>query len=1312
MSLSLANARTLYQGAQIAKTFKPNADTGFEGGLFSGLVSKVERNVTDADGVRWPILFLITYEDGEKEHLTLQELEVCLVDKPGMQRRKDKLLAAVTASMHDENGAGPEPQPKHHKRAAEVLGESTQQHSGSDTGQERRSRREGKRRMDDQFEYEDPRDAKRGTGAGGSGSGSAAAAIRSRLGIRQPLPGGAAAAAAAANLTSESQEDYPVGEAGMRLAGLPGHLKRIEVINFMCHENFTMDFGQHVTFVSGTNGSGKSAVLQALQCCLGVRAGATGRARSFQKLIRTGSNEAIIRVTVYNRPYKGFDSYRHSLFGDTITVERRIGRAGSSSSYALKDASGRIQGRKREDLDAMLQTLGLNAANPVCVMTQDTARNFLAGSSSKADQEKYQLYMEATSLEQIAYNLEVSKDQVRQMNESVQQIREEYEAMSAAHVALQKSIKALEGIQGWRVEVEQLEQVLSWAVVEDQAAGAAQVQAALDSMPARLQELERALTELTQEHGSLRQATDDKGQFLAAYNERATALATEQEGAKQTLKLAHRLVRATELRVQRLRGELQEAQAHKEALEGAVREVQEDVVQATQAAVTQYQLQLEQAQAADEACREEVAAADAAQQAASATHRSACERAHALEQQRFGADRTVKAVQQQMQQIKEAGRSKVANFGGRAVASLVAAVQRAKGQFSRPPIGPLGVHLTLDDNRWALAVESALGLQLNSFLVHSYSDSQLLRQMISQHFPHPQALKPSVYVADFDTPPHIIPPASQPPPSVASVYRVLACADKRLAAPILNSLVDHAHIEKLALGASIEQCKEIAWRMQGVMACFAPDGSKYYKKGSSHTQTPPPHWLRYARLGQSSAQQTTELAAEVQRMQQEVERLGCELQQARAEVAAAAQEEARVRAAAAPVRQRQWQARGLLTQLTQQPPPELFACNQADDDDATQAELWKAAQGCVDLEQQLRELGREAEAAQAALVLAQQGMQEKREAIARLNEENEAFVSSYDQQVQQLAAVAGRLEDTRAAEEDQRAKRGQLEALATQQAQMLSQLEEGAAKICSREVAAEARREVEARLRSRQDLTEEQVAALMTAELLHKKIKVLERKIAEHEREAGGSLPEVQDAFAASTARMGREGRRAREALSMFQVIEDALKLRVRKLSELDHRLEDLVNAKFRAYMWKKGHSGMIKLDRKAQSLQLKVQIGSKGSKEAGGAVKDLKQLSGGERSYTTVAFTLALGGHTEMPFRAMDEFDVFMDAINRRVAMQNLFDFARENGELQFIFLTPQDISAVEDARQACQQQGQQMPAGFVRVVTMRPPRANAIRA
>ena len=65
-----------------------------------------------------------------------------------------------------------------------------------------------------------------------------------------------------------------------RTEGLPGQLKSIRLENFMCHENFSMDFGPHVTFVNGTNGSGKSAVLQGLQFCLGMQAAKTGRARA------------------------------------------------------------------------------------------------------------------------------------------------------------------------------------------------------------------------------------------------------------------------------------------------------------------------------------------------------------------------------------------------------------------------------------------------------------------------------------------------------------------------------------------------------------------------------------------------------------------------------------------------------------------------------------------------------------------------------------------------------------------------------------------------------------------------------------------------------------------------------------------------------------------------------------------------------------------------------------------------------------------------------------------------------------------------
>ena len=72
---------------------------------------------------------------------------------------------------------------------------------------------------------------------------------------------------------------------------------------------------------------------------------------------------------------------------------------------------------------------------------------------------------------------------------------------------------------------------------------------------------------------------------------------------------------------------------------------------------------------------------------------------------------------------------------------------------------------------------------------------------------------------------------------------------------------------------------------------------------------------------------------------------------------------------------------------------------------------------------------------------------------------------------------------------------------------------------------------------------------------------------------------------------------------------------------------------------------------------------------------RDPGALSGGEKSFSQICLLLALWEDSRSPFRALDEFDVFMDAVNRRLAMKLLIDYARgHSNSSQFILITPQN--------------------------------------
>ena len=70
----------------------------------------------------------------------------------------------------------------------------------------------------------------------------------------------------------------------------------------------------------------------------------------------------------------------------------------------------------------------------------------------------------------------------------------------------------------------------------------------------------------------------------------------------------------------------------------------------------------------------------------------------------------------------------VAVFGGNEMLRLVQAIDAAvrQGKFQKRPIGPIGAHLSLSDERWSFAVDAAIGGCFGFFLVHSHRDLQEL----------------------------------------------------------------------------------------------------------------------------------------------------------------------------------------------------------------------------------------------------------------------------------------------------------------------------------------------------------------------------------------------------------------------------------------------------------------------------------------------------------------------------------------------------------------------------------------------------------
>lgn len=160
----------------------------------------------------------------------------------------------------------------------------------------------------------------------------------------------------------------------------------------------------------------------------------------------------------------GSTAYQHQEYGDYITVERSFGRNGNSS-FKIRGATGRTVTTKKGDLDSITDYFSLQMDNPMNVLSQDMARQFL---SSSTPAEKYKFFVKGVQLEQLDQDYRLIEEKTDQLQEQVETRKGDIGPLKAKFEEAKRRLDASERQENLRNRVTSLRKQFAWAQVEEQ----------------------------------------------------------------------------------------------------------------------------------------------------------------------------------------------------------------------------------------------------------------------------------------------------------------------------------------------------------------------------------------------------------------------------------------------------------------------------------------------------------------------------------------------------------------------------------------------------------------------------------------------------------------------------------------------------------------------------------------------------------------------------------------------------------------------------------------------------------------------------
>ncbi|KAJ1618067.1 P-loop containing nucleoside triphosphate hydrolase protein [Pavlovales sp. CCMP2436] len=1024
-----------------------------------------------------------------------------------------------------------------------------------------------------------------------------------------------------------------------------GTIMKIELINFKNHAHLAVDLKPGVNFVFGKNGSGKSALLEGCMVALGSKASTVKSGTRLSSYIQSGKNTATVKLWLYNG---GADRYMPDSFGPQILIERVIDN--KSNRHIAKAADGSVIATKASEIGEICDHFNINVANPCVVLTQDKAKHFLGSTDACV---RYKFFMEATGLDVTRDNILAMLDEIDRMGLEMERFDGDQEKLKGTVAAKKKDWEQATALARYEGEIASLERKLKFV-------HAAAAQAELDAARAKVDE---HTANYAQAESKLQRNRDAAGAAEAAHTEaeartsnvgnqvssiiaQINTLKDEHAAADKARSSAKMKSELAESRALKLREESKSLLARAKQQQLSFEKRQLDAEKKRDA--RRLALKEKQAQVA-----ELLKQLESAEEQLFSEHSSLPTRAAEERGQEDILTRGLNTLQSQHKALSQASGPEqrlTLLDSGKPLAKWVQLIEANAHRFSAKPIGPIGMYVSITDAKFQLAIEGCLGNLLTSFVLTSHKDRLEFEMLLSQaRLPFPDIITKQFEDRELPIPDSALPDRLR--------FRLMLDAVKFSHPMTQHAIVDRAGIERHVLIESDEEGAAILFVPGGtrnVTKAWLPNCYSMYKKGHTEATDRPPIGSGKKRTGVDTRAELLQIMAEIA---EKKNALVVQKRHSAALNSSAANFDRTTKDFTSKRKQLQndgRQVQGDLERLNQEGGQEEQTVQLAQDD---ANEKNAQAERLLRQAEELRAEMREAEVKVAHY--AQRINELKAESTEIVNRSKADSEAVHELNIKAKKAKQALANNSKALGDFERA-RGVAKAAA-------SALEGAANRLQQEALAGLAAGE------------EQPDIGCLTEGAINQQIKRKQDDIAQFQKQQ-------------SKTSGGNANRRGSAPITANEIcaLETSYKQLDEELQALKHMEENVrvgeeASGHFDYEMRLRQLSGSLEFDhleddgdKTTSTLKLSVQTNSQDASSK--RTQNVQTLSGGERSFTTMAFQVAMWKFMMVPFRCMDEFDVFMDDVYRRQAIKTLLDTCDGQASSQFLFLTPQDMSSMLD--------------------------------